>query len=175
MQQLPIGWIHPRNPQSTRTVQRQIVALAREGSVDAGEHQLIVEKPVQQRDITSELCFPEFSLARQDFGIYGHITDYGPDNLLADAHRNHIPISFPTDVGKVIRRRQRGYANIDLDDTCDLPRGRPSEEDGSNRGIEVDLKRTDYEIRDGIPIELAVYGSRKSLAETRAIDRKDRS
>jgi hypothetical protein len=53
-------------------VQRQIVALAYDGSVNVGEHQRIVEETIKHSDVTGELGVPEFGLAGKDLIIDVH-------------------------------------------------------------------------------------------------------
>jgi hypothetical protein len=72
VQQAAIARVHSRDSQPSRTVYRQIVALACEGSVNVGEHQRIVEETIEHRDVTGELGLPEFGLAGQDFIIDAH-------------------------------------------------------------------------------------------------------
>jgi hypothetical protein len=61
-------------------VQRQIVALACEGSVNGGEHEQIVEEAIEHRGVTGELGVPELGLAGKDFIVDAHISS---ESLLA--------------------------------------------------------------------------------------------
>lgn len=72
MEQAAFQGLHASDSQPAGTVQGQVVIFGCEGSIEAGEQQIIVEHAVERLDVRRELGSAQFGFAREYFVVRSH-------------------------------------------------------------------------------------------------------
>jgi hypothetical protein len=89
--------LHAGDTQTTGTMQREIVGFRRDGSIEAREHELIVQQALERLDVGRKLGTPDLDFALQNFVVDAHvcrppclIRDLGSVSLIVPDRRDRV-------------------------------------------------------------------------------------